>query len=487
MAEYTAAELISRVKKAEEKAESAERKLREMEDRPAPGAGPGNARFTKGHSGTNNPDSKRFSMTSFAINGLARNDVSAAKFEMDTIDRFSKALHATGQGLVGAPAGAKWLPLRWDGFDHVAETDDGKFAKAVLQDAAVRTGGSYDPEEAEWLARRGIIRKSATQATGQSAFIDNLGGSLVAPPVQGEVIPLIRPQAAFLAAGAQSMTLPPSGRYVRPRLTRPTVASALGEGVTTPATTVGTGQMTLTAKKISGAMYISEEATNYTSGTIDTIAQNDLGITLGLKADAFAFYGTGGTSIPAGLTSAEYAAAVINVETAYPSGKGIGANGNTLLPQYGDLLPVLIEERSFNLDATKGTWIMRPTALASAFGVRADAVTAGDGAGPLVDLLRRFSDGGPQQWRGRRVVQSTNINGARTKGSGTNLSDAFYGMWNHAIMATYGALMFTQGHDGFTFLNGQYIVKGTMYGDVGFEYPEAFLWLTNVIGSQGLI
>lgn len=420
-------------------------------------------------------DSQRFSITKALVNGVYHNNHDAAKFEMGVMMRLQKALRDTNSLPPGASSNALWLPMNFDYLgERVNDTEDAKYVKAVMQASAYHS----DPDEEMWLIRKGIIRKT------QSAYTDSLGGTLVAPPVQGPVLPLIRPEAAVLAAGASSRPLPPNGRYTQPRITAAPSVQAVAESQDAPESDMSTDQLELTAKKLAGMARITEEATNFTSGTIDSHTQNELNRSLGLKMDAYAFYGPGGTSIPAGLLSATYTSAIINVATAYASARGLGTNGNTLLPEYGDYLPALIEERSFNLDANGGTWIMRPSAYASAVGVRADGPIPGDRNGPMVDILRRFSESAPNQWKGRKVVKTTNIRGDRTKGAGTALSDVFFGIWQHCIVATYGAIQFTQGHDGNTFKRGQYLIRGVMYGDVGFEYPSAFLYYPDVLGIQ---
>jgi hypothetical protein len=422
---------------------------------------------------------KPFSLTRF-FRFMATNDEASAPHEVQTLSRYKKAMKETGCCLNGNDSGW-WIPqnMNEDYGGRLTSTSSAENEIREVKAVFANTRPQFDPDEARYLASRGVITKAA-----QSAYVDNLGGSLVQPPVQGEIIPFIRPQAAFLAAGAVAMTLPPNGRYVAPRITGAPSVQAVGESQTTPTSNLSTGQMTLTAKKLAGAVILTEEGTAFTSGTLDAIAQAELARSLGLRLDQYGFYGQGGTDIPMGLTSAEYASSIINIETTYPTCKGIGADGNTLLPQYGDIFPSLIAERSFNVDATTGAWVLRPACYSTAVGLRADAVTSGDQAGAMVDILRRFGEVGPTQWRGRRVVQTTNIKNDYTKGSGTALTDVFFGIWQYAIFASYGAIQFQQGHNGTTFLNGQIIIRGTMYGDIGLQYPPAFLHYPNVQGMS---
>jgi HK97 family phage major capsid protein len=421
-------------------------------------------------------DSQPFSITKALVGHVLEKNTDGAKHEGHVLAEFRKALVETNSLPPGASPSAWFLPVN---FDHLGERANQHKSMAYVKSVIAASGRESDPDEYAWLVRKGIIFKT------QSAYGDAIGGALVPPPTMGPVIPLIRPEAAVMAAGATSFALPPNGRHVRPRITGAPSVQAVAESQDAPESNLSTDQMELSSRKVAGMARISEEATNYTSGTIDNYTKSELDRSLGLKWDAYALYGAGGTSIPLGI--ANFATGPIKFETDYATARGIGTNGNSLLPEYGDYLPALIGERSFNMDATAGAWIMRPGAYAAALGVRADATIPGDQAGPLVDILRRFGEGRPSQFRGRKVVQTTNIKGTLTKGTGTSLSDAFYGLWNHCIMATYGAAQFTQGHDDVSFKRGQFLMRGVMFGDVGFEYPAAFLYYTNLLGLGGVL
>lgn len=418
-------------------------------------------------------DTKPFSMAKamLLLNRETRDQVAhKAKHEQYVLDELRGMMNATMIPHQASPTDY-WLPMNWDHLpEHVKEHKSYAYVKSVMS-----TGHPYDPEEARWLVAKGIIAKT------QLAYTDTLGGTLVPPPGFGPVIPLIRPQAAVLAAGAKTFPLPPSGRQVMPRITSAPQVVAVAESQAAPETDLTTSQLELSAKKIVGLVRLSVEALMFSSGAIESAVRSELERSLALKLDAYAFYGTGGTNIPSGLTSAAYTGAVINFEANYPSASGIGTNGNRLLPQYGDLLPALVGERSFNLDANEAKWIMRPAAYASVLGRRADAVTANDQAGQFVDWMRRLAEGGPSQWRGYDVVLSTNIRGDRTKGTGTNLSDVFFGIWKHCIVASYGAVQIAQA-DQTAFATSEILVRATMFGDVGYEYPQAYLWYPNVLG-----
>lgn len=432
-------------------------------------------------SGPVGQSSRRMSLVNGLVNFISGVDPSKAKTEGEFFTRLKACYEKAHYGWMG-PEGSNsrtfYLPLDFATVpDAVMEYPEAKWCKAVA-DASFFTP-EPDRDELEWRRKKGQVTAATVKA--MSGYFDSLGGTLVAPEIQGEVIPLIRPTAAFLAAGAQSVTLPPQGRLVRPRVIAAPNVQAISEGNEVDPSDLQTGELVLTAKKIVGATKVSEEFTSFTSGTGDAIVQMELGRSLGLKIDAYAFNGNGGTNIPQGITNAAYAGQVTNFETAYPGSRAVGANGNTLLPQLGDDIPAIIGEKSFGVDPAQGTWVMRPGSYASAVGARASAVTPGDQQGPKVDIVRRFDERGPSTWAGRRVVQTTNILTNQTKGQGTGLQQVFYGLFQYGILASYGALMFTQGTVNTDFLKGLLAIRGVLWGDVGLEYPGAFLSFPNVI------
>jgi HK97 family phage major capsid protein len=427
-------------------------------------------------------DSKTFSMHNFVSNGIVKKAWDKAKFEGQVAQRFRDLLEGNNC-LLPEMASGYLLPYNLNHFGEVLSQSSKAESellqlKAIMNQAAVQAS---DPDEQEWLVRKGLIRKA------QSAFVDTTGGTMIAPPVQGDVIPFIRPEAAAIAAGATQMALPPNGRFVAPRITGAPTVQALAESQEASVSDMTTDQMLLTAKKIAGATVINEEATLYSSGTIDNYVRDELNRSLGLKMDAFAFYGQGGTNIPTGISAAAISSLIVNFETDYSSSRGIGTDGNLLLPEYIDAFEALIGERSFNMESEQGAFVMRPGVWASVTGARADAVTGGDKAGPRVDLLRRTEDGKPNVWGGKKCIRTTNLRNNLTKGAGTALSDVFFGIFSHMVMATYGAIQFKEGTTGQQFTQGQKTVLATMFGDIGFRYPAAFLRYTSVKGLVAIL
>jgi HK97 family phage major capsid protein len=435
---------------------------------------------------------RAFSFSRFANSVTLANASDAwenSKVELDVAEKFEKALRKSGQMLQSADHshGKRWLPTDLSKFspalEHNSEAEsDLRFIKAVMNAGIAK---EMDPDEYNWMMRKGMFQK----ATTQQAYVDGYGGTLVAPPTMGEVIPLIRPKAACIEAGATQMTLPPSGRYVQPRITSAPTAQAVPENNSAQQSDMGTDQFQLTAKKIVGLVKFTDESSMFTNGTMDNWLRNELNRTLGLKIDAYAMYGLGGTNQPAGITNSIYSGAnqVFDFVSNYPNARGVQPNGNIMFPEYADGFEGIIKERSFDVDVASAAYVMRPGVWSSIQAARADAVTPGDRAGPRVDILRKTGDKGAKRWDGRKVIESTNVSNtgagaSATKGTGTGLSDVFFGLWEAMVMATYGAVQFQDAYVGTDFNAGVKTLKATMYGDVGLRYPGAFLWYKQVAG-----
>ena len=83
------------------------------------------------------------------------------------------------------------------------------------------------------------------------------------PPEFGEIIELLRNQEALVNAGARTIQLPAQGTVVFPRITSPTTAGTYGENMPNNDSTIGTGHLTLSAKKIMSMVQVPNELFRY--------------------------------------------------------------------------------------------------------------------------------------------------------------------------------------------------------------------------------
>lgn len=401
-------------------------------------------------------------------------DAEDAAVEIDGIKLFTKALQDTGSNPSNRANNSFMIPLAAELLPDDTTAHDGFRTFKSMWTAG--TAG-FDRGEVEWL--RDKYKDNPNHPvfkTAQSYLLDTLGGTLVAPPEQGELIELMRPRECLMNAGATRVPLPPQGRISFPTQTAPTSMYWVGENTSITESNVATGQISLQAKK--GAVFstLPNELLKYASVAADALIRNDSAKTLALGVDYAGLYGTGGAAQPKGLTLYTGTNEVINYAGTTPTPSGVAADGNTLKPEDGYFMTGLIEDRNFE---QKG-WIMRPTLANNIVGFRADAVAPSDKAGQFVQgMMRAISDKLPGDiWCGWKVTKSAVVKNNNTKGaSGATLTDLFGGQWEHLMVGMYGAVEFaTSNQAGTAFQQDQTVVRTMIFCDIAPRYPGAFVW-----------
>lgn len=461
---------------------AARKRIEELERTPASGAVAlnGAPHVTTGPVGQ---DSRGFSLCK-AIGYLTGKVLyEEAKEDVHALQQFRKALADTNNLPVGTGGSSLMLPLGTELLSNaVTENKDYKVFKSMWAAGQDRT----DADESAWIARR--IMKSATPGspvfkTAQSYLIDSLGGTLVAPPVQGELIELVRPKECLMQAGATSVPLPPNGRMVFPRQTGPSTFYWTAESQAITESNVTTGQVAMQAKKGGVLLTLPNELLAYASQAADTLVRNDAAKSIALGVDYAGLYGTGGAAQPKGLTLYTGTNEVIAYHSATPAPKGVATNGNTLRPEDGYRMIGLLEDRNFEF----GGWIFRPTMANNITGYRGDATIPGDAAGGFVQsLMRQLSDRVPtDKYCGYPVTKSAIVKNALTKGSGTGLTEVFGGQWEHLMVGMYGAVeLATSTQAGNTFAQDQTQVRALIHTDIVPRYESAFVWYSFLLNQM---
>lgn len=410
---------------------------------------------------------------------MIKDDPSIAPTEIDLATRFRKSIRDTGFTPHGAsavlPLGLGYLP------DDIAFSDEAQTLKSMMC-----TGAPDDPQEVAWTMKKAfspLAKKGYMPAVQkmQSAWNASVGGDLVAPPEFGEIIELLRNQEALVNAGARTIQLPAQGQIVFPRITSPTTAQALGENVAINDSTVGTGHLTLSAKKIAGFVQVPNELFRYATSAAEAIIRNDLTKTLALTADLYFLEGNGANNTPKGITLYNDANGIVQYQNqvAPLAPRGIGANGNSIFPEDGYNMAALIEENNAMLEG----WIMRPTMWSTIGGYRADAVTAGDAAGAFVQsLFRSMMDNLDPAWDGYPITKTNQISRSRIKGASSNLTYILGGMWSDFLIGLFGAIEFLATNVADTpFKNDLTWIRGIMLGDAGPRHTGAFVMFDQLI------
>ena len=341
----------------------------------------------------------------------------------------------------------------------------GKRLQVEVHEKMTAHAAKFDPDEADWIHRRTQPRFKAL-----GTLTDTLGGTLVGLPMLGEIIDLQRNLEAFAAAGSQEIALPPNGRIQFPKLTGGSSAYWVGEGNPITESQPTTGNLDLQAKKLGVFVKLNNELLRFASPSAEGLVRFDMARAAAIKADQAMLEGTGGTQIK-GLTT--YTGIVSHTAAT------TGANGDTFQPS--DI--AAMEAKLPDAVDTPTAWMMRKALFAALLNRRADAVSANDAKGPfLFRDNRSVGSDRPADLYGTKVVRSSQVSAARTKGSGTNLTYALLGYFPDWIVARLGVMEFLASGQGDTALqNDMTYLRGIQHIDAGPRNPASFVLCDHLV------
>lgn len=390
-----------------------------------------------------------------------------AKVELELHNKIHKAL-IDGTPYQKAAPNSIMVPFS---SQHLVSPDSNKCeALANEVSACVKAGvGGYDPDEL--LALRKQVNTKALSWLDQST-----GGALVAPPVMGELIEIFRNNEAFMSAGARDIGMPPSGRITWPRQTGTSTAYWVGESQSITDSTPTTGDLVLTAKKLGVLVKIPNELFRFATIAAEAFVREDMAKVMALTMDQQLLQGEGSSLKPKGLIN--YAG--IQLHTAATT----GAAGDTF--EAADVADMIgkVEERNAQFRA----FIMRPRMYNKIRNRRADAVSAGDKAGPfLFDIVRSATEDmnrgrGMGNLEGYPVVKSTQVSNTRDKGAGVDLTYILGGDFTDYIMALSGVIEFLVSSQGDTMIEkDQTWVRGIQLVDGAPRHEASFIWCDDLV------
>lgn len=382
-----------------------------------------------------------------------------AKVEVDLANRLHKAYNE--QGFIKAEANSLMAPFA---SSHMCDINK-DLSREVRQVVKAGTDG-YDAAEANHYRQKYWSREKALSWIDETS-----GGALVAPPMQGELIELLRNNEALLQAGARDVGMPPNGRIVFPRQTSAAQSYWVGESVNITPSQPGTGDLILSAKKLACLIKIPNELFRFSSISVEQFVREDIAMVMGLRLDKSLLEALGSNVEPKGLINF----AGINPITASTT----SGTGDTFQPNDVGAMIAAVEE----VNATFKSWIMRPAMYSKIIHRRADAVVADDGKGPFMFNTWREVGDNMNQARGKSgmlegypVIKSTNVSKVRTKGGAANLSYILGGDFADYIIALGGVIEFvlsTQGDTPIT--QDQTWIRGIQYADGGPRHEASFV------------
>jgi HK97 family phage major capsid protein len=345
----------------------------------------------------------------------------------------------------------------------------GDFRREMRQSVRAGMDGA-DPDEMAWIRTKQLT--NAGYGTKALSWLNELtGGALVAPPEMGELIELLRNKEALVNAGARTVPLPPQGRLKYPRQTSPSNTYWIGENSPITDSNIGTGEVTLQAKKLAVMIKAPNELIRFASPAAEALMRDDMTKSLALGLDLAGLEGAGGDNMPRGVINMPF---INRVTSSSP-----GANGDAIVGQDIYRLVAAIEESNAEFES----FVMRPKTLYKYYQLRFDAVGQGDAAGGfLFNLIREAGMGAQATLAGYPVIKSTQVSQVQSKGSASNLTYVLGGMFSDLLIGMFGAIEFaatTMGDTAFT--NDQTWVRGILSADIAARHEASFVLMSNLI------
>ncbi len=327
-----------------------------------------------------------------------------------------------------------------------------------------------DPDEMSWIRTKQLGARGYGAKT--LSWINELtGGALVAPPEFGEIIELLRAKEALVNAGARVVPLPPQGRIQFPRQTGASLTYWVGESQRITESDVGTGTVSMQAKKLAVLIKAPNELMRFASPAAEALLRDDMTKSLALGLDLAGLEGAGGDNRPRGVLNHPDVYTLVSSDSRQ--------DGDRLVPEDAYRFIVAVEEANAQFEG----FIMRPKTWHKYHQLRADAVSQGDKAGLfLFGLIRDQSDGaGKPMLAGYPVTTSTLVSQVLTKNNGSGLTYQLGGMWSDMLIGMYGALEFAATNVGDTpFQNDQTWIRGILSADVALRHEASFVKMLNL-------
>ncbi len=395
--------------------------------------------------------------------GCSANQIPAdrCKVEMELSNKIKKSY--LNQGYKRSFSNSLFIPFSAELFANSQEDESLSREVGDLVKAGVH---GYDPGEVAHYRQKYWGREKAL------SWIEGAGHDVVAPPMQGELIELLRNNEILMQAGARMIAMPPNGRIVWPKQSGAGTAYWVGENSTITESDANTGNVILQAKKLGIIEKIPNELFHFASISIEQFVREDMARVMALKMDKTFLDSIGSALEPKGIVS--YSGITSHDATT------VDTNGNT----YGVDDPAEMIGKVEEKNAIFRAFIMRPLMYTALSNRRADAVTAADGKGQFLFNMwrtlqeeyidpRRLTVG---NLNGYPVFKSTQVSNTRVKGSGTNLTYILGGDFTDFLIALSGVMEFLVSNQTTgAFTDDQTWYRGILHCDGAPRHEESFI------------
>jgi len=337
---------------------------------------------------------------------------------------------------------------------HLAGLEDEKenfsFFKAIW---AIKTQ-NWDNAGFEKEVFENTRKRAMAMGTGSA------GGYIVPTIYIADLIELLQADAIVAALGATFLPNLQGSPVQIPRQSAGSTGYWVGENAAITGSDLTLEQLSLTPKKVAALVKLSNSLIKLSNPAAEQLVRRDIASTIALQIDLKALRGTGSASQPTGIASTS------NINTLEVS----DPDGGTL--DWDDLLDM--EYKLAEDNALKGRlgYAIHPSLRRKLLKQKV-AQFSGDTGGSYI--VAPLTESLFQTWLGYPYKMTTQIPITLTKGSGTNLTEVYFGNWAELIIGQWGGMeiaLSTETSDAFE--KDQTWVRVLQEVDIAVRHPESF-------------
>jgi len=299
-----------------------------------------------------------------------------------------------------------------------------------------------------------------TRKRAMSMGTGSAGGYIVPTIYIAEIIDLLKAEAIVASLGATFLPNLQGSPVQIPRQSGGSTGYWVGENTAITASDLTLEQLSLTPKKVGALVKLSNTLVKMSNPSAEALVRRDIAATIALQIDLKALRGSGSASQPTGIAS-----------TGSINTVAIGDNGGALT--WDHLLDMEYTLASEN--ALKGSlgYAMHPSLRRKLLKTRI-AQYSGDTAGEYM-VAPVMSEAAFKTWLSYPYRQTTQIPVNLTKGTGTKLTEVYFGNWAELIIGQWGGMeiaLSTETSDAFE--KDQTWVRVLQEVDMAVRHPKSF-------------
>jgi len=336
------------------------------------------------------------------------------------------------------------------------------FEAEVSNDIAKRMGksttGFFMPTNIPFAQRSGYAVGTAGAGT--------TGGTLVATNLlAGSFIEVLRNKARVLQLGATVL----SGLVGNVDIPRQTGASStfwVGENGTLTESEATFDKLSLAIKSIGTYSMISRNMLLQSTPDIEMLARADLIAQIALGIDLAALSGTGSNNQPTGIANTSGVGSVVG-----------GTNGAAITIDH------LIDLETSVTDANAPEDSLAYLGNARTVGAL-KKLKSTTGQYLWTNIPGGQRSGTPGEINGYTMARSNQARKNLTKGTGTNLSEVFFGAWSELVLGEWGVLeIMPNPYDSTAYKQGAVLLRAMQSVDIGVRHAQSFAVMSDAITS----